>query len=46
MKSNEIDTSDKDAFIEFAKDFNTDEIPILRKKSCKQPLQHGMTNCG
>ena len=32
MKSNEIDTSDKDAFIEFAKDFNTDDNSYLKKE--------------
>ena len=32
MKSNEIDTSDKDAFIEFAKDFNTDGNTYLKKE--------------
>ena len=32
MKSNEIDTSDKDAFIEFAKDFNDDGNSYLKKE--------------
>ena len=32
MKSNEIDTSDKDAFIEFAKDFNDDDNSYLKKE--------------
>jgi len=32
MKSNEIDTADKDAFIEFAKDFNEDENSYLKKE--------------
>ena len=32
MESNEIDTSDKDAFIEFAKDFNTDGNSYLKKE--------------
>ena len=32
MESNDIDTSDKDAFIEFAKDFNDDGNSYLKKE--------------
>ncbi len=32
MESNEINTSDKDAFIEFSKDFNTDGNSYLKKE--------------
>ena len=43
MKSNEIDTSDKDAFIEFAKDFNDDDNSYLKKEELQAALQHGMS---
>ena len=42
MKSNEIDTSDKDAFIEFAKDFNDDDNSYLKKEELQAAAAHGM----